>query len=231
MKIKESFLTTEISGSAPKRRGRPKMAPGTSEADRQGTHLTGRGGIGLVTFHLARRRIEFAVTADKSPAGDIWISVRGEKYGIEVKTCRDVIKWQIKKSQIKAVDFYVLVAMRTAQCFILTTAEMSYAVSRSPLLYGDVCMVDRASIDPATMNAWDRFDGHIASVEIIPNTRPGANKTVALKYAQKTVRKTLADGTVKTYSYDRSPRKVWTPTPGYIPFTPPVVHQPKEPTE
>jgi hypothetical protein len=213
LETKEIFLTTEISGSPPKKRGRQKMNR-TPDVEPQNTHLTAHGGIGLVIFHLARRRIEFALTPDRSPVGDIWISVDGHKYGIEVKTSRDSFKWQVKKSQIKTVDFYVLVAMRTAECFVLTSEEMASIFDHSPLLYGDVRMVERSSVNPATMNAWGRLDGKYAALESVPSTRRIAGSGTSLEgRARKVVHKKLADGTIKTYTYSRFHRSpvIWDP--------------------
>ena len=163
-------------------------------------HLTERGGMGLVTFHLARRKIEFALTLDRSPLGDIWASVRGRKISIEVKTCRDVMKWQVRASQITRVDYYVLVSMETAKCFVLTAPEMAEIVKSAPVIYGDIHLVSREQIAGHTLNAWKKLDG-----EHTPNFLPGivGPKPIGrptYRSTRKVTRK-LADGTIKTYVY------------------------------
>lgn len=167
---------------------------------REVRHLTERGGMGLVVFHLARRKIEFALTPERSPLGDIWASVGGRKIGIEVKTCRDVMKWHVRKSQIHRVEYYVLVSMHNARCFVLTAREMAEIVRNSHVLSGDVHIVSREAIDDLALNAWGKLDG-----EHTPNLSPGIlgpkPDRRTLYSSTRTVRRKLADGTMKTYTY------------------------------
>ena len=156
--------------------------------------------MGLVTFHLARRKIEFALTLDRSPLGDIWASVRDRKISIEVKTCRDAMKWQVRKSQIHRVDYYVLVSMDTARCFVLTSREMAEIVQDAPVIYGDIHLVSRGKIADDALNAWKKLDG-----ERTPNLSRGIlgpKPTASAVYKHtRTVHRKMADGTVKTYVY------------------------------
>lgn len=168
--------------------------------------LTGKGGVALVMFHLARQKIEFAPTQENSHLGDLWISVDGKKYGLEVKTCRSIAKWQIKASQINRVDFYVLVSMETAHCFIFTSEEMTAIVLRAPVIYGDIHLVNKTAFEAPCMNAWSKFS--VLAATTIPDIIRGGLVTAPRRIGvenrrPKTVRKTLADGTVKTYSYRR----------------------------
>ena len=59
-----------------------------SEDDGPNRRLAGLGGLGLVMFFLARKKIEFAITPDLSALGDIWVAVGKSKFGVEVKTSR-----------------------------------------------------------------------------------------------------------------------------------------------
>lgn len=167
---------------------------------REVRHLTERGGIGLVIFHLARRKIEFALTLERSPLGDIWASIGDRKISIEVKTCRDAMKWQVRKSQASRVEYYVLVAMDAAKCFVLTSGEMAKILRDAPIIYGDICLVGRDKIADLALNAWGKLDGKHS-----PNLSPGilGPKPIfraAYKHT-RTVRRKLADGTMKTYTY------------------------------
>lgn len=163
-------------------------------------HLTGHGGLGLVMFFLARKKIDFALTPERSPLGDIWVSVSGCKYGIEVKTCRGKLAWQIDTRQINNVDFYVLVSMDKAECFILSSMEMVAHVAGAPRVYGNVYMVTRGQIDDGALNAWDKIGG-ISGGGVDVVLRRVRTKGPAFRTSTKTVRKTLADGTEKTYVY------------------------------
>jgi len=167
---------------------------------REVRHLTERGGMGLVIFHLARRKIEFALTLERSPLGDIWASVGDRKISIEVKTCRNVMKWQVRKSQIHRVEYYVLVSMDTAKCFVLTSREVAGIVQESPVIYGDIHLVSREMVPDLALNAWEKLDG-----ERTPNLSPGILGPQPIPRAlykhTRTVRRKLADGTLKTYTY------------------------------
>jgi len=183
--------------------------------ERLNKQLTGRGGIGLVCYHLARRRIEFVVMPDLCASGDIWAQVDNRKFGIEVKTSFRASAWQIKKSQLAAVEHYVLVAMDSARCFILTPGELSGILDTCPRMYGDVHMVKASQIPDKHRDAWGRIDGRSKDTygrNMIIVTARGSRKS------PKTVRKTLADGSVKTYTYPRVPdtqSKIWKPSDNY----------------
>lgn len=180
--------------------------------DRLDRQLTGRGGIGLVCFHLARRRIEFVVMPDRCASGDIWAQVDGRKFGIEVKTSHRLAAWQIKKSQLAAVEHYVLVALDSARCFILTPGELADILTTCPRLYGDVHMVKAAQIPQKYRDAWVRIDGRPSTNDgcglAVVGVRGGVKKP-------KTVRKKLANGSIKTYTYDRNiaipKQELWKP--------------------
>lgn len=173
----------------------------TTEKTEALRHLTGRGGVGLVMFFLARKKIDFALTPDRSPLGDIWVSVAGQKYGIEIKTSRDKLSWQVKASQIAKVDFYALVSMDKAQCFILTSEEMRASVAVSPCMYGDVHLVARSKFNDGTLNAWGKIDGISGGATPDVALRHRQTKNGAVRFHKKTVTKTLSDGTQKTYVY------------------------------
>ena len=148
-------------------------------------------------FFLARRKIEFALTPDLSALGDIWVAVGKSKFGVEVKTSRAGLKWQVKLSQVARVDFYVLVDMDRGQCFVLTAPEMGEVLTNAPVIYGDVRLVNYADIPNKSLNAWTKIDQATPGaqdVDLRTNVRIGKPKVV---------RKTLANGTVKTYEYVR----------------------------
>lgn len=166
--------------------------------DRLDRQLTGRGGIGLVCFHLARRRIEFVVMPDRCASGDVWAQIGSRKFGVEVKTSHKATAWQIKKSQLASVDYYVLVAMDSARCFILTPVELASLLVTCPRMYGDVHILKGNQIPEKHRDAWGRIDGWASdsdgSALVIVRPR-GARKSA------KVVKKRLANGSIKTYTY------------------------------
>jgi len=180
--------------------------------DRLDKQLTGRGGIGLVCYHLARRRIEFVVMPDRCASGDIWAQIGGRKFGIEVKTSHRAAAWQIKKSQLAAVEHYVLVAMDSARCFILTPAELADILATCPCIYGDVHMLKANQIPEKHRDAWGRLDGRSLDNDgrslVVVRARGGLKKP-------KVVKKKLADGSIKIYQYERTisipKQELWKP--------------------
>lgn len=199
-------MSDNYDNQLPVDRGRPTVDGRKMRGEREPIrHLTGRGGIGLVTFHLSRQKIDFAVTPDNSRYGDVWIATPdNRKYGIEVKTCRRDAKWQIKTSQITKVDFYVLVSMDDARCFVLTAAEIDALIPQALRMYGDVYLLHRRLLSVSSQNAWGKLTG---APPMAPDVRPvlirHRAKTFFGGLKPKTVRKTLANGTVRIYKYPR----------------------------
>ena len=99
------------------------------------------------------------------------------------------------------MDFYVLVCMDKGQCFVLTSAEMDEVLMKARSIYGEVRLVIRADIPNNSLNAWDKI---IRPPEPKKNGAAIQYVTTIVPGSPKTVRKTLADGTVKTYEYARN---------------------------
>lgn len=156
--------------------------------------LTGKGGVGLAMFQLAKRRIEFAMTWDNCPIGDLWIEVRGAKFSIEVKTCRGATNWLVSRAQIGRADFYCFVSMENASCYIATSDEVKAAARSAPDSTPGIAAITDRDIGYDCREAWSKIT---AKAEHKPWAGPKRSNRVA----PRTVRRTLADGSVKTYTY------------------------------
>jgi hypothetical protein len=162
--------------------------------------LTGQGGVALVCFHLARRRLHYVLTDHNSPCGDIWVQTKHGKVGIEVKTTREGPYWAVLRHQIEAVDFYCFVVMATAQCFVMSSAEVTRIARASTDANPDVAFVWVREMDRSAFFAWDKLDGvpvKTGPVLVQPPSLPSRRRGF------RTVRRRLADGTIKTYTYPK----------------------------
>lgn len=162
---------------------------------KRGSYLTGKGGVGLVTFHLARMRVEFAVTSDHCPFGDIWIDVDGRKFGIEVKTSGHGQYWHINRNQTKAADFYCLVDMRDAKCYVLTSVDLEVLLGRLIHRSPKLAVISRKDLSESWVNAW-----HIIAGTTDDPVRLFSPRRIKGKKPRK-VTHTLKNGEKVTYEY------------------------------
>ena len=157
--------------------------------------MIGKGGVGLVVYHLAKRRIEFAITSDHCPSGDIWIEVAGKKSGIEVKTCRKGRAWHVNRRQVGAAEFYCLVSFETAACFVVTGQEMAVAAADAPNAYRGIALVSDHHLPAASFNAWEKLTG-----------RPEKTPRQPIRYTStRRVTRRMKDGSTKVYEYPPTP--------------------------
>lgn len=166
--------------------------------------LTERGGVALVSFHLARLSYEYAVTEPACVYGDIWAQIGQKKIGIEVKTTRRGGKWHIKRSQLERVDIYCLVDLDLAHCYVLTSAEMRAIAEDAPDIYDGVANVSDRALPKDSFKGWSRLTSARTRVPLVPtgsSRRYGALKKNGEPRAPRIVKRTLADGTIKAYSY------------------------------
>lgn len=158
-------------------------------------YMIGRGGVGLVMYHLAKRRIEFALTPDTSPLGDVWIDVAGTKAGVEVKTSRRGEAWHIKLRQIGAAEFYVLVCLDDATCYVLTSSEMKTAATLCRSIYEGIAALSSRDIPREAIDGWHKLSGTDA-----PKRKKRRSYSATGKKPRRVTR-TLADGRVVVYQY------------------------------
>lgn len=118
--------------------------------------LTAAGGLALVEFQLARRGAEFARTMPGSDHGDLWADCNGHKVAIEIKTTFEASAWHIRRNQSGA-DFYCLVSLDDARCYVLGTDEMQQILQSAPDIYSGVAIVKRQALPTDAFEGWARM--------------------------------------------------------------------------
>ena len=187
----------------------PPVSDPVAEPARRRKKLIGRGGVGLVTFYLAREQVEFALTYDDAVTGDVWVYVSGERRGIEVKTSAVHRRWVVKKSQLLMVDFYVFAQLQSGACFVLTIDELNLIVLKSRERYPGFAQVDADDFPTDALNGWHRITGnHVdrLSRPLLSNRgvlKPPVTGKPSAQTGLNTVTRRLRDGTVLYTFYHR----------------------------
>lgn len=170
-------------------------------------YLVGQAGVSLAVFHLARLRLEYAVTRANCPLGDVWVDVRGRKLSLEVKTSAEGEAWKIRLAQIGRTDIYSLVSLRTGVCYILWAAEMKPLAEAASAIYDGVANVTLAAIPDHARNAWARIKSYTDRPVVDPKTKKfgidmRVQRDVPVRYkSTRTVKRRLANGEIKVYVY------------------------------
>jgi len=164
------------------------------------TSLIAKAGVGLSMFHLARNGLEFVTTIGNSDAGDMWVRLPvGGLVPVEIKASFEG-KWNLRREQLTRVKFIILTDIGEARCWVLSQAEvLSFARNDAE----GFCVVKRA-LPKESEDAWSLFG-------VIPmaTRRPRAYRTPPPPSGKfHRVRKLLANGQIKEYTYDRRSRDV-----------------------
>lgn len=159
------------------------------------SELIGKGGVGLVMFHLARRGMEFMPTSGNSHMGDLWVKMPEGLKIFEVKTSTGSA-WNVKISQAERVDYFAFVTLNEGEVWI---AEKPDVVSKSTRQIGnhDRAIITRNSVE-AIGHAWHKS---MPPVIPSPHVRRVLPKAVPGAKGNRIVKKRLSDGTVKVYEY------------------------------
>lgn len=159
--------------------------------------LTGRGGVGLVIFHLARLGIEYRETHLDSGQADIWLRLPNGRMMLgEVKASFQQ-SWQVKRSQVAMSDVFFMVDMRMARVHLLTKEEVLQVLAASRQS-GPQYTIARTQLPRSAEANWGLLFGgpdqqiYVPSLDNRQLVETGKNRTVTHK---------LADGSVKTYTY------------------------------
>lgn len=180
-----------VNASAATAQDRAQLAPRRVTPARR---LVEAGGIALVEFHLARRGAEFTRTMTYSPTGDIWARCGSRTIAIEVKSTFDQPGWHIRRSQ-SASEFYCLVNLEEARCYVLSCPEVHAIASRSPDIFSGVALVRRSAIPKESLENWERLGLCRLPGIMVDRTQPRKYRSA------RSVTARLKDGTLKTYFY------------------------------
>lgn len=152
-----------------------------------------------MAFHLARSGYDWVETERNSPYGDLWLQIGKRKFGLEVKTSKKAGTWRVPLHQIARVDFYCFVQLHNARCYVLPSAEVAkLALATENKIEGTVAVLSDKDIPPDADGAWSI----LASKK--PKEVKAPKKPTVYKWP-RTVKKQLADGTVKEYKYPKTP--------------------------
>jgi hypothetical protein len=171
-----------------------------ASAGKRTSQLTGRGGVCLVMYHLARLGLDFVETTYNSNNGDLWIRTpSGKVIKAEVKTCSGP-SWPLKRKQMGSVDVYFFVQIRDASVWVVSSREMK-TILGSAISGGDadIGAVVVKKMPPGSRDAWSVLGE-------FPNGSPRVFKRPikpSKPGSERVVRRTLATGEIKEYRYPR----------------------------
>lgn len=160
--------------------------------------LTDIGGMAFAEFQLARRGVEFARTLPGSPSGDLWAEFPIGRIAVEIKTTFSNASWHVKRGQSGA-DLYFLVRLETCDIHILTAPAMRKVIDQSSDIFPGVALVKRTDLPRETLEAWGSLGLH---------KMPGIFREPRQYKSTRVVRRMLATGEIKTYTYAPSSRQI-----------------------
>lgn len=158
--------------------------------------LVEKAAIGLCVWQLSRRGFETVLTTTNSHEGDIWVSAPDRRmFRVEVKGSTSTL-WNIRRAQCRTADFFLLVSIHTARVYVLSRDEI---IGNLPLHYSrgdEVYSVTSKRLPTSSLDDWGAFGPTAASFSAMRTDEPllGDGRT-------RTVKKRLADGTIKVYRY------------------------------
>lgn len=92
-------------------------------------HLIGKAAVCLLSFHLARRGIDFAVTTDSASCGDLWADFGDGVVAIEVKSSTNT-RWHIRHTQAEHKGFWAFVCISDTRCWLVDAGAVNAAFNR-----------------------------------------------------------------------------------------------------
>lgn len=157
------------------------------------TALVGRAGISLVEFQLGRRGFESVPTPFNSKSGDLWAEIETGRISIEVKTAEKGRSWFVKSSQTTS-EFFCLVNLEDAMCYVVTRDEMTDVLNKSGQAHPGIYIVREKTLPADAREGWSRMGSRRMSVVFAEQRRPNYKST-------RRVTREMADGSLKTYVY------------------------------
>lgn len=152
-------------------------------------HLIGKAAVSLLSFHLARRGIDFAPTTDSSSSGDIWADMGGGVVAIEVKGS---VKgaWHVRAFQTDRIAHWVFVGISDARCWLVEGDKVRASLGGKTTKVITLREIETMGGTPL----------HVGAPPVLAPRIP--NMTIKARAARR-VRKRLASGEVKEYVYSR----------------------------
>lgn len=163
---------------------------------KQTTHLIGKGGVGLVMFHLARLNHEFMPTSDSSHCGDLWAEFDGKREAIEVKTSTNGF-WTVRLNQADRVEKFAFVNLKSAGCWLISKDRILAEHRESTQRESGFFRVNTRIVETIADTALHRS----APSPVLALPKPKRPAHITGKWT--VVRKRLASGEEKVYRYPR----------------------------
>lgn len=164
-------------------------------AGRQTTNLIGKGGVGLVMFHMARLNHEFTPTTESSNHGDLWVEFDGKKESVEVKTS-NLGYWTVRFPQAKIVDRFVFVNLASAGVWMISSEKLLSSLNQCDVESGKQVRITTNFIEKVADSALHR-------IAPPPLALPKRKRPTHITGKWTVVRKRLASGEEKVYRYPR----------------------------
>lgn len=162
------------------------------------SNLIGKAGVGLAIFHFARLGFEANVTDFNSSSCDLWVRF---PHGIEMVEIKTSIKdlWSLRGCQASIAQWFFFASLKSGAAWLLSGAKVKamYDEKGKPFVIplhqmeriADLCFHRDGPAMVLTPEVAERIHQY--------RTTPRQDR------APKTVRKKLADGTIKLYKYAR----------------------------
>jgi hypothetical protein len=156
------------------------------------SRLTGRAGVGLAMFHLGRLGYEFVATSEGSHAGDLWVDFGDGPEAVEVKASTTGA-WHLRRPQLMRVRRVVFVNVADGTAWLADVAAVLAVWETTKQRGRNACTMTEKQLCSGNVIAWHRQ---------VPRVVPKPSRPAKQRYA-KTVKRKLADGTIRVYQYIR----------------------------
>jgi hypothetical protein len=155
-------------------------------------HLIGKAAVCLLSFHLARRGIDFAITTDSASCGDMWADLGEGVVAIEVKSSTDT-RWHVRPTQAKHKGLWAFVCISDTRCWLVRDDAVEAAFNR----YG----TGDYKTTILTLSQVEAMGGIPLHTGLPVLLAPRKSAWSVKPRAPRKVTRTLASGEVKEYVY------------------------------
>ena len=162
------------------------------------TNLIGKAGVGLAIFHFARLGFEANVTDFNSPSCDLWVRFPSGIEMVEVKTSiRDT--WTLRGNQTSIARWIFFASLQSGAAWLLCGEKAAAMFAER----GKPFVIPRRQLDGIADLSFHREGPEmVLTPEVVERIRE-SRKVGGKERRPKIIRKTLASGEVRTYTYAR----------------------------
>ena len=134
---------------------------------KRSNHLVGKGGVGLVMYHLARNGIEFTETHSSSDKGDLWVLAGKEVRIVEIKSTTSKA-WNVRLPQIARSHYFAMVNLISARVWILPGDELANLIAKAYPRSAQSVVITEPMLPPGRADQWSLLKPETVSRPRLP---------------------------------------------------------------